>query len=622
MSYPEIYPAGTQDFALPGVPLTDAYDVCTTLRINTASGLTFNILFTSMQRRLVKRGAIVKAGGQLYILKIVYDGADAGRPYLRANGKHLFWELCERKHLPMAFWIGQNAQTILASAFAGITYAGAAVTMLGASEIAALGLTPVTAPTDIEMDKPNPLEVLAKVIDNVNGELYVDNLSFALVKQLGRDTAVMFRMDRNAKGIERTDEETKLVTRLYPYGRSGLEISSVNGGRPYIDSPHIGDYPYIHEGHIDLSDYQNPSALLARAQMEFAPDNPHRIDVPKISFRCGVVDLWKLADPKYANEKIGLGDYAWVYDTELGVEARVRAVQIEQYPYEPHNSVITFGDPPRTVVDVLSDMDTRNAYFRMPEPSPPPSEGEGLTEDEVIELINTSPNTFDAYFYERGIYETNIDALDATKPRPEDGVRQFIRIDGGVITWVHSELAEDPDEYDTDGWAYLLSSREERLYWTEIADSEFGFKDDYTNDNETPFPVTWTHVDHPPYTRVTVFDPMTFRNVKFGTRPNPALPGQQQNMTPQQIEKAREQLKARYVVRIRKTVREVVLGTMGNIGDNAYLTRKFYENENDAIGKEVGFRLTDRAQYRHADDENWSDVGTGEGSAVIIERLI
>ena len=141
MSYPEIYPAGTQDFTLPGVPLTDAYDVCTTLRINTASGLTFSILFTSMQRRLVKRGAIVKAGGQLYILKIVYDGADAGRPYLRANGKHLFWELCERKHLPMAFWIGQNAQTILASAFAGITYAGAAVTMLGASEITALDLS-------------------------------------------------------------------------------------------------------------------------------------------------------------------------------------------------------------------------------------------------------------------------------------------------------------------------------------------------------------------------------------------------------------------------------------------------------------------------------------------------
>jgi len=379
MAFPELYPAGG-DFRLPGLPLLDAFDVCVTTRINAAATLSMSVPRTGGQYGFVRRGAVVKAGGQLFILKIVADGSDAGKPFLRANGTHIFWELCERKHIPAAFWVGENAQTILAAAFAGITYAADAVRMLAPGEIAALGLTPVDAATDIEMDKPNPLEVLSKVVANVNGELYVDNFAFALVKKLGRDSGAVFRLDRNTKGIERTDEETKLVTRLYPYGRSGLEISSVNGGRPYIDSAHIGAYPYIHEGHMDFSDYADPAALLQRARMEFAADNPRRIDVPRVSFRCGVVDLWKLAGAgpqngpaigvQYADERLALGDYALVYDAELGVEARVRAVVIEEYPYEPHNSVITFGDPPRTVVDVLSDVDRHNAYFRMPDVPP------------------------------------------------------------------------------------------------------------------------------------------------------------------------------------------------------------------------------------------------------------
>jgi len=118
------------------------------------------------------------------------------------------------------------------------------------------------------------------------------------------------------------------------------------------------------EAHEVFSDYHEPVALLQRALMEFAPSNPFRKDRPHVSYRISVTDLWKLtnAEPKELN----IGDYALVYDEQLGFDARVRVAALEIYPLEPKRSVITLGDPPRTVRDVLSDMVRVNSPFYHP----------------------------------------------------------------------------------------------------------------------------------------------------------------------------------------------------------------------------------------------------------------
>ena len=287
--FPELYPAGTSDFNAVGTPLFDAYAVAVKQRINVANSLTFNILRTSDQWDLIKNGAIIKVEEQLYVVKIITDGRNSGKPFAWVQAKHIWWEICEKKHLPQAFFIGVPVPVILDNIFSGIRYAGNNV-----ARRVPLGLVEITRLADIEIDKSNPLDIFSVIINQVGGEIWVDNFNFALVEQLGKESGVSFAYGVNQRDIERTVEETKIVTRLFPYGRESLEIGSVNAGRSYIDSPYIDNYPYIYEGKIDFP-YEVPEALLARALWEFSPDNFHRIDVPQVSYKMSVVDLWKLA---------------------------------------------------------------------------------------------------------------------------------------------------------------------------------------------------------------------------------------------------------------------------------------------------------------------------------------
>jgi len=98
--YPSIYN---------GDALTDAYNVVVKMRINAAPILQFDMLRTSGQWPSVTNGTMVMADGQIYVIKMISDGRDAsGKVYGRAEGKHVWWEACQKVHIPMTFDIGKN----------------------------------------------------------------------------------------------------------------------------------------------------------------------------------------------------------------------------------------------------------------------------------------------------------------------------------------------------------------------------------------------------------------------------------------------------------------------------------------------------------------------------------
>jgi len=365
--WPELYPSGHEDFSLPGTPLLDAFEVAVNERINAAGTISFNMPQNSRMLSSVKQGAVVRALGQLYIIGVATDGVNNGQPYVRVQGKHIFWEICEKRHLPKAFWIGVTARAILQSAFSGIAYGSTAFRMLTAAELATKGMQEVSERTDIDRDKINPLEVASRVRDHLGGEMFVDNFAFALVRRVGQKTRQVFTLNMQMSSVERVQENTQLVTRLYPYGQNSMEISAANGGIPFIDSPHINKYPVIYEGHIDFPDFTRPAELLQRALREFAPNNYWRIDKPRVNYRISTADLWKLAESQDKDkDRLSLGDEVYIYDQVLGFDSQVRVVARESYPYEPRSSVITLGDPPRTVADVLADADEPRSLFTNP----------------------------------------------------------------------------------------------------------------------------------------------------------------------------------------------------------------------------------------------------------------
>jgi len=389
--YPQLYPQGHNDFTLGGLPLLEATEIRVRKSLNNAKTLVFNIPYSSRNCKDIKTGAVVKADGQLYIINALGDGSQNGQPFKQAAAQHMFWYIAERKHIPGKFKVGAAADAVMQSAFQNISYGTNQLQMLSAAELSAMGLTPVTDYVDIYEETLNPLEVVESIQRHVNGELYVDNFNFALVRKLGRETNTLFTLDQNTQGVERTEDTTNIVTRLFPYGSGNLEITSIHG-EAFIESPYINDYPIPYEGKIILSDYEDPAALLQRALMEFAPDNPFRIDRPRITYRISAVDLWKLTSAP--QQKLHLGDYATIYDQELGYETKVRVVALETNPYDPTNSIITLGDPPRTIVDVLTEVDRGNSHFYRPfvppfnmPPIPP------IDTDEILDQIRNELET-------------------------------------------------------------------------------------------------------------------------------------------------------------------------------------------------------------------------------------
>jgi len=176
----EFYPPGTVDFSAPSQLISDAYNITVSKRVSAAWLLAFDIPVTSSQRDDLIKGTIIRADGQLFLISSITDGTTDGRPYSRISGLHIFWERCNKIHLPRTMWIGKPSDEILSLAFANIFFGDNRIRMLTADELAPLGLEPVTAPTDIYRDRVTPLEVAARIRDHVGGEFYVDNFTWAM----------------------------------------------------------------------------------------------------------------------------------------------------------------------------------------------------------------------------------------------------------------------------------------------------------------------------------------------------------------------------------------------------------------------------------------------------------
>jgi hypothetical protein len=364
MNCPQLYPRGTIDFSSEGIALSDAYNISVQERISAAWLLSFDIPIVTEHRDKLINGAIVKAATQLFIISEITEGVTDGLPYLRIGGIHVFWEVCSKIHIPRTMWIGLYADEILDAAFANIYFGTNQITMLSNAELAPLGMERVTERTDVYRDRVTPLEVAARIRDHVGGELYVDNFKFALVKRQGIDTDEIYDVNTQTTAIERIVDDGNVITRLFPYGRNSLEITSVTG-KNYIDSPHIADeielFPRGREGQKDFSDFTRPAYLLRAAEWQFSPDNYWRIDRPRITYNISAVDLWKLFPESH--RRLQMGDSIRIVDEKLKIDDRVRVVAMEVYPYEPTRTVYTLGDPPRTAGEALADVEAVNNFF-------------------------------------------------------------------------------------------------------------------------------------------------------------------------------------------------------------------------------------------------------------------
>lgn len=312
--------------------LTAATDVTVTQQINQSWDLEFKYPKDAPGADYIKNGfGIVECEGQAYVIESVAqetDGPDT------VKCRHVFYRNADHTHIPNIGSTDTDDTISIApyDLMKGLPVPGcaclspAAVKEMGMEWI---GTNPAFTIDFESVDKTTLLSAAAQVIENAGqGEIYVDNEKYAIVKRIGNDRDIIISTANFARSVSVQYDYSDIITRLYPYGKDDLTIANAaknDGKTPYIDSQNRIAYATDCGGYKDYSDIVDADKLWERAMWEFDEDNPDRIDAPKISITGTVIDIFGKT-----GVKIGLGDGVWVADR--GVKTYVRCIGLTHYP--------------------------------------------------------------------------------------------------------------------------------------------------------------------------------------------------------------------------------------------------------------------------------------------------
>ncbi|MGN0107434.1 MAG: phage tail spike protein, partial [Hominilimicola sp.] len=356
MDYIRIYDRNATDFEGNGkAVLEKASDVHVTREINGDYALDFKYPVRDAKMKHIQMESICRYEGQLFRIRIVSQGEVSAKAiYLDAARKHLQY---------VEDMIGETPYNIMVRLFQDTP-----IHIMTEKEVSEKGMQWVTERTDFfEASKLTPiggLQTLTEQLEKQKAvcELYVDNYNIALVRRIGADNAGRITLRFNAKETKSELNSTTLVTRLYPYGMDDLDISTVNGGKQYIDSPYIGTYGVI-EGFREFSDCEDADELLKLAQWQFSEDNLERIDVPKYNMEVKYVDVQSAYYRRHL-KSLKLGDRVKIFDEQTEIETTQRIIKTDIYRLDPSKSIIEVGQPKVTFESFLGGMKEATTYYQ------------------------------------------------------------------------------------------------------------------------------------------------------------------------------------------------------------------------------------------------------------------
>ena len=342
-----------------GEVLNNAYNVKETRILNDTGSIEFDYPYDE-KARLISQNMLVSVNGHIYEISRTtrnMNGADSLHVY---GTPHFVYE-AQKAFIPtIGDNIGKSSRYVLKQAIDIISKFKKSVGekcifhIMTNAELTAKGMKWVA---DDELlidffstDKTNLWDVIKTIIENLGrGEIFHETTidsnnnivcNIAIVERIGTDNGVRLRLEKNMQSISIERNVSDMITRLWAFGSDDLTVSSVNGGKAYIDSPNIEKYG-VQEGYKDYSDYTSADKLYRNAKWEFDEDNEDRIDVPQLTISGKLIDLSKLAEYGAA-EKLEIGDTVHVFDID-GTEYVQRVIEYQAYPLEPKESNISIG---------------------------------------------------------------------------------------------------------------------------------------------------------------------------------------------------------------------------------------------------------------------------------------
>ena len=170
------------------------------------------------------------------------------------------------------------------------------------------------------------------------------NKTVSFYEAVGEDKGVYFLRSLNLRKLSAKSDSYDFYTSIYPVGKDGLTIESVNNGSKYLEN-----YSYSRKKKTYLwadDSYDDPQALLEDAELKLED-----LAKPASSYSAEIWDLAK-CKPGYTILSFSLGDTITLIDKELGIREKQRIKKLVEYPQDPSKNTCELGNTFLTFVEM------------------------------------------------------------------------------------------------------------------------------------------------------------------------------------------------------------------------------------------------------------------------------
>lgn len=217
--------------------------------------------------------------------------------------------------------------------------------------------------------------------DAINKKVYI-------YQSRGADKGTYFSEELNLTSLEVQGDSYDFCTRIIPFGKDGLDITSVNSGVNYVEN-------YQYSSKIITLIWEDNRYLTAQSLKDDAVLKLNDLSKPIKSFSAKVIDLAKVSNKYTDILDYDLGDTIILLSKDKKVKEKQRIVKIVEYPDEPEknsceiaNRILTFEDmqaETQDAVDTVNSVTTSDGQL----------DGSKIDGIDYAKIINVSIGTAD-----------------------------------------------------------------------------------------------------------------------------------------------------------------------------------------------------------------------------------
>ena len=213
-------------------------------------------------------------------------------------------------------------------------------------------------------------------------ELLRDNENIHVLNRRGHDNGVTIEYSKNLTGLDITEDEDGLITRIRAIAKYTPEGGEETTISTYVDSPNIDKYETPFTETIDFSNkFENgdipTTTKLEQLALAYFRDN--QCDIFKGNYKIEFIPLSKCAGYEDIEDKISLCDIVHIKDYRYNLDDKAKIIKATYDPLKERYVSMEVGVPRSSLSDVISN--NSNTVSR----------------DEVKDIINNStakfPNT-------------------------------------------------------------------------------------------------------------------------------------------------------------------------------------------------------------------------------------